>query len=269
MQATPEASAAILKPTPEAPMIITSGPFDCIIRSPDTPGPLAFLNGLPYFAMAQMLFAFNAFILINWYGSIGAIIGSILAVGSAVVDGFASNSFGENVRTLRHNGFSDWTVLSAMAFAIVLGEVMNVVVIQNLAPAGSLEALFSPSTYTRYTLFGITTNIAIVEVLFYVGHMFLHEAWPEIHVMHHCTLGGPGAIVIVNHFLLWEQDPTILLVTFLFVTWAYSIIHHEWYAGDHVKHHARIDSVYTVYVKHHGDARKNLLKGHIRHPPKK
>ncbi|KDO16004.1 hypothetical protein SPRG_18459, partial [Saprolegnia parasitica CBS 223.65] len=250
MQATPEASAPILKPTPEAPMIITSGPFDCIIRSPDTPGPLAFLNGLPYFAMAQMLFAFNAFILINWYGSIGAIIGSILAVGSAVVDGFASNSFGENVRTLRHNGFSDWTVLSAMAFAIVLGEVMNVVVIQNLAPAGSLEALFSPSTYTRYTLFGITTNIAIVEVLFYVGHMFLHEAWPEIHVMHHCTvkstassnlifdprdlaieLGGPGAIVIVNHFLLWEQDPTILLVTFLFVTWAYSIIHHEWYAG--------------------------------------
>ncbi|EQC37784.1 hypothetical protein SDRG_04810 [Saprolegnia diclina VS20] len=262
-------------------------PFDAVVRGPKAPAPLARLHGLPYFVIAQIIFATNVFVLINWYGAIGALAGLGLGVLGSVLDALVSNSFGRNVLVLRYNGFSDWSVLCAMALALLGGQLMNVIVIEHLAGPAAVADLLAASSYTPWTLVGVLVNIGMSEVLFYKGHQFLHEMCPELHLMHHCCLrptgssnlisdprdlaielGGPGAILIMNHFLLWDEDATVLLLSYLFVTWYYTITHHEWLATYHIKHHTRLDAVYTVYINQRGDARLDKIKNLLKRPPK-
>ncbi|OQR90947.1 hypothetical protein ACHHYP_05121 [Achlya hypogyna] len=251
--------------------------LDAVVR--DTVPPLAWLGGGPYFALTMVVMQVGHFWLLNHYGVLGFLVYLLLAASMFTLDGFVSNSFGHNVRVLRANGFSDATIVGTMAFNTVFSQIITLVVIHYIGNPAAMADLLRLESYSVATVTCILVNLALSEVFFYAAHKVLHESWPSIHVMHHCCkssshatnvifhpvdlafeFGGPGGVVLALHYLLWDQNLTVLLATYIFIQTYYAIDHNEWLRTYHYKHHAQIDAVYTIYVSHRADPRKDLVR---------
>ncbi|OQR91695.1 hypothetical protein ACHHYP_04464 [Achlya hypogyna] len=264
-------------------------PLDCVVYRPDEMPPLACLSGFPYFLLTIAHIQLGHFVWLRGMGFMGCVIYTALTFAMVVLDGLVSPSLGKNVRTLRANGFGDWHTVSMMTLNGTSNVVMTWLVFQELCGEDAVTAIMFPSSYDAYKVGAIVANMAMTEVLFYYAHKYLHEAIPKVHLMHHCVfapthssnfifdpmdfafeLGMPTAFLFVNHFLLWQQDTTILLASYILVQTFYALDHSDYLQLYHFKHHTRLDDVYTVYIKYRDPANTKLeaVRTIIQRPPK-
>ncbi|KAJ3033400.1 hypothetical protein HDU99_010823, partial [Rhizoclosmatium hyalinum] len=223
------------------------------------------------------------FVLINYYGFAGLSLYLIIVTAVMSLDPLASDSLGKNVQILRANGFADGYVLAAMVVNMVSSQTLTLIVINWICGQDAMASLWSSHIYTLQLLGRIIVNLVGTELLFYVAHKFLHETWPDIHVMHHCCkypswttnlifhpfdlafeFGGPGAILLLFHYFVWDQDKPVLLLSYMFVQTYYAIDHDEWTRTYHYEHHSKLDSVYTIYIQKRDDAKLNRIKKMIK-----
>ncbi|KDO18729.1 hypothetical protein SPRG_15898 [Saprolegnia parasitica CBS 223.65] len=239
-------------------MSIESGILDCVVYAPDETPPLACLAGFPYFVLTVASIQAGHFVFLNNdMGFAGCLLYALTYI------------LGKNVRTLRANGFSDRYTLQMMLFNLLSNVLMTWLVFQKFCGPDAVNATLDFASYSVFTVAAIAANLAMTEVVFYFAHKCLHEVLPHLHLMHHCVfapthssnfifnpidfafeLGLPTVALFVNHFGLWQQDHTVLLVSYMFIQTFYALDHSDFLKLYHFHHHARLDDVYTVYIKY-------------------
>ncbi|KDO21950.1 hypothetical protein SPRG_12815 [Saprolegnia parasitica CBS 223.65] len=244
--------------------------LDVFVYGPDEAPPLHALAGFPYFILTIAHVQLGHFVWLHGMGFTGCVIYTLLSFGSIVLDGLANPSLGKNLQTLRCNGFSDTLTATRMSLNLISNVVMTWLVFQELCGPDAVASTLRLGSYSPYTVAAIAANIGLTEVLFYFAHKCLHEVLPRIHLMHHCCfypthstnfifdpidfafeLGMPTAFLFVNHFVLWQQDHVVLLVSYMIVQQYYALDHSDFLQLHHFKHHARLDDMYTAYIKYH------------------
>jgi hypothetical protein len=251
----------------------------CLRPSSEHP-PLSILHGFPYFILGQIIMQLGHFVLLNYYGWQGYGIYIAISLVYVYFDGLVSNSFGENIKNLRRNGFSDEFTVFTIVSNLLSSQLISLFVIHYLCGSDAVAMFFNWKNYTFAVIFKVLINISLTEYLFYAAHRLLHQLWPEIHRMHHCCrkptnatnlifhpfdlmleFGGPGMSLLVMHYIVWNQDRFVLFLSYLFVQTYYAIDHNEWWPTYHYTHHSYIDSVYTIYIKYKSDPKLDKVKG--------
>ncbi|OQS05533.1 hypothetical protein THRCLA_02363 [Thraustotheca clavata] len=263
--------------------------LDFFVHEPNAKPPLHFLSGIPYLFLTVLHVTLGHFVWSNGMGFAGCVIYFFLTVAMILVDGLCSHSLGKNIRTLRYNGFNDVQTIKMMTVNALSNHIMTWLVFQELCGTEAIAKVLQSSSYNLYVVSAIAINLAITEILFYFAHKYLHEVIPEVHKMHHCCfapshssnfifdpldfaieLGGPTSILFVLHYLIWDQNNTILLVTYMIVQLFYGLDHSDVLQPYHFKHHTRLDDVYTVYIKYRNskNTKYEAVRALIKRPPK-
>ncbi|MDP2437471.1 MAG: sterol desaturase family protein [archaeon] len=259
------------------------------VRPKGSKAPLGILAGLPWSAYLTVLLVYGVYQMYTW-GPAGLCLYMGLSTLNCWLDGLISNSPGENVRWLRHNGFGDGFVLGSMAANLVSSAVTGYALVQYIL--GAAPHLFAPMglagafVESPVRLLEVAANMLLAEAAFTGAHALLHQtSLAPLHRMHHCCrassfstnlvfhpldlaleFSGPVALVAAAHWLLWDDLPVLLLSFVLVQTW-YALDHDEYLAFFHYYHHKHINSNYTIYLHHRSDPQRNALKDLIARPP--
>jgi hypothetical protein len=266
--------------------------LDVFVRDEKTPAPLKALAGFPFFLICNAVMQSGPFYLLSYHGLIGFAIFVPLLFCLFPLDGLVSNSLGENIKTLRKNGFSDWVTLILVFGNIVSAHVFTLLVTYYICGGRTVVEMFGNfDSYTVPVFLKLFLNIAIAEFLFYNCHALLHKYLPKIHLMHHCVIhstfsanfifnpidlsiefGGPVGSALLLHFFVWK-DPFVLFLTYAFILAYYANDHNDWIKSYHYDHHGHTDSVYTAYIKYRGtpadEKVKHILQRDISSVPEK
>lgn len=210
-------------------------------------------------------------------------------------DAKTSNSLGRNIVNLRRAGYSDHALLGIMNFNLVSSQWMGFIVVNWICTDPKIytleyyaERMGSTSHMAAFSL-GIVANLALAEVLFIVGHSFLHTnaTLSPLHLLHHynthpswCTnllfhpldlaieFGLPAVGLFAVHFGVFH-DQAILLITYLIFQLWYAYDHDECLNFYHCQHHRDCDSLYAIYIKLKGNPRRNVLRNKLMQLDKK
>jgi sterol desaturase/sphingolipid hydroxylase (fatty acid hydroxylase superfamily) len=253
--------------------------FDYSIRSASVSPPLGYLGGFPYFILGQSIMQFGHFVLLNFYGISGLAAYIAISIAYIYLDGFVSNSFGQNILNLRKNGFYDWFTAITILFNLTSSQGISLFFIHYLCGPQVVLKFFGWENYNLAVFAKVLINISITEYLFFLAHRALHQYWPRIHAMHHCCkkatsatnlifhpvdlmleFAGPAFSLLFLHFTVWKQDTFVLFLSYLFVQTYYAIDHNEWWPTYHYTHHSYVDSVYTIYIKHRSNPARDCVK---------
>ncbi|OQS04989.1 hypothetical protein THRCLA_02822 [Thraustotheca clavata] len=264
---------------------VSVGLFDAIVHH-DKP-PLNWLGGGYYFTMTMVLMQFGHFVLLNHYGVVGYFIYMLLVAIFITLDGFVSTSMGKNIVNLRLNGYSDKFILFTMVFNCLGSQALTLLIIHFIGNPQAMHDLLLLSTYSTPMIMAVAANLIATEVLFFAAHKFLHEHWPSIHIMHHCCMNpshstnlifhpidlaiefaGPGSIILLNHYTIWQQNLHVLLLSYMIMQIYYAIDHSEWLRTYHFKHHSQLNAVYTIYANYRSTPQLDKLRSLVIKPSK-
>lgn len=218
----------------------------------------------------------------------------LIAIGTLVLDALVSNSFGRNVENLRHAGFSDSITVTFMLSNLITSQLIGYVLMVFVVNDANvftwkylMDRMTETPSSTAYILTAVGVNLAITEVLFAAAHRLLHEhpAFYPFHVFHHCSVysswntntlfhpvdlalefGGPAISLLLMHFQVWNEDPLILVITYIAFQLWYAYDHAEGLNLYHVYHHRTCNHLYAIYspFKSTKGALKNKLQHHMR-----
>lgn len=177
---------------------------------------------------------------------------------STVIDYLCFPYLQENLHLLKKHGYSAPLVWSTMLFNLVVTNAL----------VGSIYYYTSVEEVSWYVPLKIFINLWITEFLFTFAHMCLHHTvWgARIHLMHHCCkqpswstnlifhpldlaieFSGPALSILLMHHYVWNDDATLMLSTVIMHLW-YALDHSATLRLPHAKHHAHIDSLYSIYI---------------------
>ena len=238
--------------------------LDYAVRGLQAQPPLAVLAGLPYTLWTSAEVIVSHLLWMRVWGLPGMLLHLAVCVGTLTLDGLLSNSFGENVRWLRANGFSDLRTVATIAFNLVASQSLGFLVVYLICT----ETLDPRDVLDAAVLGKVLVNMAIGEALFTASHRALHRRLAGLHRMHHCCrraswttnlifhpvdlaleFAGPVGALLVTHYLVWDQDQLVLLVSYVVLQLWYGLDHDEYLKLYHYRHHLVVDSVYTIYVR--------------------
>jgi sterol desaturase/sphingolipid hydroxylase (fatty acid hydroxylase superfamily) len=208
-----------------------------------------------------------------------------------IMDGLVSNSFGRNITNLRKAGYSDTVTLAFLEFNLFSSQLigyffMTVVITDSRVFTWDYvrERLVDDS---GLLLGALVINLAISDVLFTVAHRALHTH-PRLvphHVFHHCStnsswntnllfhpvdlaleFAGPAGGLLFMHYTVWQQDPLVLVVTYIIFQLWYAFDHDEGLKLYHTLHHRACNHLYSVYTpfKASNGALTNILRTHMK-----
>lgn len=128
----------------------------------------------------------------------------------------------------------------------------------------------------------ISINLALTEILICWGHSAMHTSpyLMKYHIFHHCCVhstfntnllfhpvdlaiefAGPAAALLGMHFVVWNKDQAVLLVTYIVFQLWYAYDHDEHLGLPHIKHHSACDSLYLIYTTvRRGNPKRNELR---------
>ena len=257
--------------------------LDYAVRPKGAHPPLAVLGGLPYLLWTEIEFIVAHLIVMPRWGLAGLVLHLTIGLLTVAADGLVSNSFGANVRTLRANGFTDKGIATTMAFNFTLSQTLSYFLTTNLCYnfvtlQGPWALPWSPASVLA-VLGKVALNLVVSEFTFTAAHHVLHAYLPEVHLMHHCCItpsmstnaifhpldlllefAGTGTSTLLIHFLVWETDEAVLLLSYLTILIWYNMQHDEYLKLHHYTHHTTIDAVYTIYVKIRGNTKSDRVK---------
>jgi sterol desaturase/sphingolipid hydroxylase (fatty acid hydroxylase superfamily) len=184
---------------------------------------------------------------------------TLLGYLSTVIDYLCFPYLSQNFHTLEKHGYSKLTVWFTMLFNLLATNTL----------VGAIYYYAPIDEVSWYVPLKVFVNLCITEFWFTFAHMCLHyTVWgARIHLMHHCCkqaswstnlvfhpldmmleFSGPALSILFMHRYVWD-DPATLVVS--------TVVMHLWYALDHsatlklphTKHHAHIDSQYSIYIQ--------------------
>jgi sterol desaturase/sphingolipid hydroxylase (fatty acid hydroxylase superfamily) len=254
-----------------------------IVRADNEDPPLKFFGGKVFSVKIVLMFILQHFIVVpNCDLLVGLFYHIFICVYMTILDGFVSNSFGKNIVILRKNGFSDFYIFCVLLSSIIGTQTFGVI-LNNYTARISPDRFSAENLLTKFTFFAVFVNITLAEITFTIAHKFMHELLPEFHVMHHCCIYstattnlifhpidlileffGPIVCTFITHFLFWDQNTTVLFLSFTIIQFWYMMDHDEGLKLYHFYHHSHVNSVYSIYVKIQSDPKKNLVKNLIK-----
>ena len=206
---------------------------------------------------------------VKLYGITGWLWVTALGYMSAIVDYWYFPYLKENLTTLKKHGFTQAYVFSIMALNLVLTNAL----------VGIIYSMCDFNGFQWYVPIQILINMALTEVLFTAAHMLLHYTLTgaKIHLMHHCNkqaswstnlifhpldmvveFSGPMLSLLLMHKYIWKNDATMVLSTLILHLW-YALDHSATLKLPHTKHHAHVNTMFTIYVKKHFTMKKTEL----------
>jgi sterol desaturase/sphingolipid hydroxylase (fatty acid hydroxylase superfamily) len=210
----------------------------------------------------------------------------IIGLGTSVLDGLVSNSFGKNIQRIRQAlGYSDVTILAIMEFNRFASQMLGYVVVNYVASDDEIYSFEYLSRHWNVKVAGaIATNFLLTEILFCLGHWPMHTVpyLMSLHVLHHCSVhstwntnllfhpidlaiefAGPALGLLAMHRFVW-QDQATLLCTYVLFQLIYAFEHDETMQLHHARyHHANCDSLYVIYSNFRANPAKNALRDHM------
>jgi hypothetical protein len=112
----------------------------------------------------------------------------------------------------------------------------------------------------------VLSSMAVAELMFYTGHRYMHQHWPERHLFHHCctrssyTTGylfdpldiavefsGPVLAVVGISLGIFGSPLALFYALTLVFAW-YAADHDEMLKLPHWYHHKHINGNYTIYI---------------------
>lgn len=212
-----------------------------------------------------------------------------LVMGTCVLDTQVSNGFSHNIRNLRKAGFSDSWTMFCMEFNRVASQLIGYAIVNYIVLAKNPEvfswASLSQSLLSLSVWGKIVVNLGVSEVLFFCGHGLMHTSpiFVDFHIFHHCCttptfatnlmfhpvdlsieFAGPAGCLLAMHFLVWDEDASVLLITYLIFQLWYAYDHDESMNLYHVQHHQYCDSLYVIYSDYRSSTKANILKDIMR-----
>ena len=270
------------------------GLFDSVVRSrdeaPPLKNPIVFHFG-PNSRLSLLCLVSNTEVFLSIYaimyhfGLAGYLFHVTLLAALLVLDPLSSNAFGRNVENSRKCGYSDTWTLAVMTINMLGSQAISWLFVYLSAlddPSAFSPSSFIPGLFlSPCRLFIVASNMAIAELGFTLGHSLMHtggETLQRLHVFHHshtqataCTnlcfhpidlaieFALPAVGILVSHFLLW-RDGTALLATYIVFQLWYALDHDLNLGLAHLRHHARCDSLYAIYVDRPGQPKHNHLR---------
>ena len=208
-------------------------------------------------------------IAVKSYDLMGLAIVTTLGYVSTIVDYFYFPYLKENFKTLEKCGFQRSYVWSIMFLNLVLTNFLVAAIYHECELDG----------FQWYVPLQIIVNMALTELLFTSAHMMLHYTLrgAKIHLMHHCCkqaswstnlifnpfdmaieFSGPVLGILAMHFYVWKNENTMILSTLLLHLW-YALDHSATLKLPHTKHHAHVNTMFTIYLKRHFTFKKPEL----------
>jgi len=232
--------------------------------------------------------AFNTFLILIFhlrffreYGVPALVVFLILLDVTLVIDGLVSNSLGRNIENLRRAGYSDGLLLAYSQINLVLAQTTGFCIIIFLCTDPEIYSIdYFFKTFGIKNIQEIAVNLTLADLLFAFLHSSIHKnaELAKLHELHHCAthsswstgvlfhpidtaieFAGPVSVLLMLHFLLWDNQLTLLVNYLVVLTW-YTYDHDEDLRLPHHGHHATCDSVYVAYSNFRGDPKKNFLK---------
>ena len=163
-----------------------------------------------------------------------------------------------NFRTLARHGYTARAVWATAALNLIATNAL-VAAAHLLAPPAAWEP------FTLATVARVLLSLCATEVLFTVSHALLHRTrrGARLHLMHHCCRNASWHVNLVFHPLDMAAEFSGPVLAVLCLNWHHPralavcvTVVHLWYALDHsarlrlphTRHHARVDSVFSIYV---------------------
>ena len=206
---------------------------------------------------------------VKWYGFVGWLCITAFGYMSAIVDYWCFPYLKENLTTLKKHGFTTTYVFSIMALNLVLTNAL----------VGFIYYTCVFNGFPWYVPLQVLINMAFTEILFTAAHMLLHYTLTgaKIHLMHHCCkqaswstnlifhpvdmaaeFSGPVLSLLAMHTYVWKNDTTMILSTLILHLW-YALDHSATLRLYHIKHHAHVNTMFTIYIKKHFTMKKPEL----------
>ena len=252
--------------------------LDYAVRADGAAAPWAAFGGAPYVLWAVAEILLSHLVWMRRWGAAGFALHLAVSVASTAADGAVSNSFGANVRWLRANGYSDAVTAATMLANLVASQALGFLVVAAVCTdaldVGTLARMASLPVLAK-----VAVNMAMGEVTFTLAHRALHRRLAGLHRMHHCCkraswstnlifhpvdlaleFAGPVGCLLAAHYVLWDQDQTVLLLSYLILQVWYGLDHDEYLKLYHHTHHLAVDSVYTIYCKFKDDGSLDRVK---------
>jgi len=269
--------------------------LDVFIRPKGTAPPLKqpfvlFWGRISCFIVVQSIIVFTSILyFFRQYKELGFAAYLLVQTGVCAVDGLVNNKFGRNIERIRRAvGYSDATILAIMGLNLVASQFLGYLVVNYIAihnDAIYTWEYFAQRCVNLEMVAKIATNLALVDVAFYLGHSLMHKvpSIMKIHVLHHCSIEPtwnsnllfhpmdllmefalPVLCLLLMHFGVW-QDDAILVYSYVAVQFWYAYDHDEMMRLPHsAMHHAYCDSSYAPYNgSWYGKPSDNRLKRHM------